>query len=129
MRYLSLGEVLEKHRRVVAATGGATAVRDLGGLQSAVVQPRMTFARRDVYPGLAAKAAALGFSLMQSHPFVDGNKRVGHAAMEILLVLNGRELDAPVDEAEKAILEVAAGTRTRDVLVEWVPQPMRPVSS
>ena len=100
MRYLSLGEVLELHRRIIAATGGASELRDLGALESAVAQPRMTFGGEDLYPDLPSKAVALGFSLIQNHPFVDGNKRVGHAALETLLVLNGSELDAPAAEAE-----------------------------
>jgi fido (protein-threonine AMPylation protein) len=46
-------------------------------------------------PLFAEKAAALCLALVQSHPFVDGNKRVGHAAMETFLVLNGTEIDPP----------------------------------
>ena len=128
MRYLSLGEVLELHRRIIAATGGASELRDLGALESAVAQPRMTFGGEDLYPDLPSKAAALGFSLIQNHPFVDGNKRVGHAALETLLVLNGSELDAPVAEAEQVILDVAAGTRDRAGFLEWIQQRVRPVS-
>lgn len=79
-RYLALTEVLDLHRRVMEQSGGATGLRDLGMLESAVAQPRQTFAGVDLYPSLAAKAAALGFSLIQNHPFVDGNKRIGHAA-------------------------------------------------
>jgi prophage maintenance system killer protein len=43
MRYLTLGEVVALHRAVVAATGGADGVRDLGGLESALAQPKATF--------------------------------------------------------------------------------------
>jgi death-on-curing protein len=60
----------------------------------------MTFGGEDLYPDLHAKAAALAFALINNHPLVDGNKRIGHAALETLLVLNGFELDAGVDEAE-----------------------------
>jgi death-on-curing protein len=69
-------------------------------LESATAQPRKTFGGEDLYPDLPAKAAALAFSLINNHPLVDGNKRIGHAALETLLVLNGFELDAGVDEAE-----------------------------
>lgn len=129
MRYLTLGEVLELHGRVVAESGGATAIRDLGALESAVAQPRTTFGGEDLYPDLAAKAAALGFSLIQNHPFVDGNKRTGHAALETFLVLNGAELDAPVAEAERVVLEVAAGARDRAGFLEWVRQRMKPLAA
>ena len=126
MRHLSLGEVLELHRRIVEGPGGPTAVRDLGLLESAVAQPRMTFGGHDLYPELADKAAALGYSLIQNHPFIDGNKRVGHAAMEALLMLNGFELDAPIDDAERAVLDLAAGRLTREAFTAWVRKHTRP---
>ena len=80
----------------------------------------MTFGGEDLYPTVVDKAAVLGFCLIQNHPFVDGNKRVGHAAMETFLVLNGLEIDAPVDEQEAVILRVASGEMSRDDFSEWV---------
>jgi death on curing protein len=120
VRYLSLAEVLDLHRRVIAAAGGAASLRDLGALESAVAQPRATFGGEDLYPDLPAKAVALAFSLINNHPFVDGNKRVGHAALETCLLLNGFELKATVDSSERMILDVAAGQVTRDQLLAWV---------
>jgi death on curing protein len=120
MRYLSLAEVLELHRRVIEQAGGSMGLRDMGALESAVAQPRMTFGGEDLYPSLVGKAAALCFSLVQNHPFVDGNKRVGHAAMETFLVLNGFEIDATTDEQEKLILALAAGELSRELLVNWL---------
>ena len=61
---------------------------------------------RDLYPGLNAKAAALRFSLIQNSPSVDNNKRIGHAAMETTLVLNGVGLTATIDTAEAVVLAV-----------------------
>ncbi len=107
MRYLSLAEVIELHRRVVDQSGGASGLRDIGRLESAIAQPRMTFGGRDLYPALIEKAGALCFSLVQNHPFVDGNKRLGHAAMEVFLVLNRHKIKASVDEQETLILGVA----------------------
>jgi death-on-curing protein len=71
-------------------------------------------------PGVIEKAAALGFSLVMGHPFVDGNKRTGHAAMETFLVLNGYEVSAPVDEQERVMLQLAAGEVSRDDFVKWL---------
>ena len=82
MRYLTLNEVLELYRQVMARTGGAEGIHDLNGLDSAIAQPRMTFGGEELYPTIVEKASALGFSLIMNHPFVDGNKRAGHAAME-----------------------------------------------
>jgi len=69
---------------------------------------------------LIDKAAALGFSLVRSHAFVDGNKRVAHAAMETFLLLNGVEIAAPIDEQECIMLALAAGTYSRDELLRWL---------
>jgi death-on-curing protein len=120
MRYLTLNEVLDLHRRTIEQSGGAERVRELGGVESAVAQPQMTFGGEELYPTIESKATALCFSLVMNHPFVDGNKRIGHAAMETFLVLNGCELVANVDDAEKVILMLAAGDLTREELLEWV---------
>lgn len=120
MRHLSLGEVLELYRRIIAQSGGASGIHDVGALESAVAQPRMTFGGQDLYPTVVEKAAALGFSLIRNHPFVDGNKRLGHAAMETFLILNGCEIDASVDEQEAIVLQVASGEMTRDGFTGWL---------
>lgn len=120
MRYLSISEVLELHRRLIDVSGGASGLRDLGALESAIAQPHLTFAGQDLYPEALSKAAALGFSLVMNHPFIDGNKRVGHASMETMLVLNGYEIDAAIDEQEQIILTLAAGELERQDFVTWL---------
>ena len=81
-----------------------------------------------LYPTLVEKAAALCFSLVQDHPFVDGNKRVGHAAMETFLVLNGVEVDAPVDDQERVMLDLAAGRIDQSQLADWLRQHLKPLA-
>jgi len=120
MRHLTVDEILELHRLVFLQSGGVIGIRDLGALDSAVAQTRVSFGGTDLYPTIVEKAAALGYSLIMNHPFVDGNKRVGHAAMETFLVLNGYEIRADVDEQEKTILRLAAGTLSRDEFVDWL---------
>ncbi len=120
MRYLTLNEVLELHRRIIAQSGGALGVLSLSALESALAQPRMTFGAEELYPTVIEKASALGYSLIKNHPFVDGNKRTGHAAIEVFLVLNGFEIDAPVDEQERAILQVASGDMDRAAFLAWL---------
>jgi death-on-curing protein len=120
MRYLSLAEVLELHRRVVDLAGGASALRDIGALQSALAQARVTFDGVDLYPTLEEKAAALMLSLIANHPFVDGNKRVGHAAVETFLMLNGLEFNSSVDESERMVIAIASGKASRDEILAWI---------
>jgi death-on-curing protein len=80
----------------------------------------MTFGGQDLYPSLPEKAATMGFSLVCNHPFVDGNKRLGHAAMETILVLNGLELAASADDQEHIIMRLAAGSLRREDFTAWV---------
>ncbi|NJN67114.1 MAG: type II toxin-antitoxin system death-on-curing family toxin [Chloroflexaceae bacterium] len=120
MRYLEVEDLLMLHRQIIAQSGGSTGLRDIGMLASATAQPRQTFGGQDLHPSIAQKAAALGFSLICNHPFIDGNKRTGHAAMETFLVLNGYEIAAPVDEQEQMVLAIAAGACDRETLAGWV---------
>jgi death-on-curing protein len=120
MRFLSLAEVLVLQQRLIATSGGADGLRDAGALESAVSQPHASFAGEDLYPDLIAKAAALGHALVMNHPFLDGNKRLGHAAMETFLVLNGQEIVCELDEQERMMLTLAAGEVSRAEFTEWL---------
>lgn len=120
MRYLTLVEILELHRRIIQQSGGTLGIRDLGLLESAIAQPRMTFGGEYLYPTSTEKAAAIGFSIIMNHPFIDGNKRTGHAATETFLILNGLEINAPVDEQEELILNIASGNLSREEFAAWL---------
>jgi death-on-curing protein len=124
MRYLSLQEVISLHSLLISQSGGSSGLRDRGALESAVAQPEASFGGEDLYADLASKAAALGHSLIQNHPFVDGNKRIGHGAMEVFLLLNGHEIDASVDDQEKIIIQVASGKISRIEFSEWISKHM-----
>lgn len=120
MRFITLREALEVHRQVLRQSGGTPGLRDVNGLESALEQPLATFDGTDLYPSVLAKAAALAFFIIRNHPFIDGNKRVGHAAMEIVLVLNGFSIDADVDEQEQVVLAVASAEMSREQLTTWL---------
>jgi death-on-curing protein len=127
MKSLTLFQILELHQRLIAESGGTSGVRDFGALESAVAQPEMTFAGEDLYPTLIDKAGALAYSLCMNHPFVDGNKRIAHAAMEVLLVLNGFEISASVDEQERLFLDLASGKLSREELIGWLQKKVVPI--
>jgi death-on-curing protein len=82
IRYLTLNQVLELYRRLIEQSGGLAGIANLGALESALAQPRATFDGKELYATLVEKAAVLGYLIIQNHPFVDGNKRTGHAALE-----------------------------------------------
>ncbi len=120
MRSLTIAEVLETYQRVMHQSGGLVGIRDFGALESSIAQPFMTFGGNELYPSLVEKAAVLGFSIIQNHPFADGNKRTGHAVMATFLALNGYSIDAGTDEQVDIILSVASGKLSRELFTEWL---------
>jgi death on curing protein len=117
---ISRQEALLLHQAALDAHGGLSGLRDSGLLDSALAQPSMTFDGRDLYPTTREKAAALATSLILNHPFVDGNKRVGFAAMAVFLLRNGFLLNCTDDEGESMMLAVAAHTAEREELTDWI---------
>lgn len=120
MIYLTTDEVILLQSQVIAQSGGLSGVKNRGLIDSAVAQPRQSFGGVDLYPTLAEKAAALGYSLASNHGFEDGNKRIAHAALEAFLVMNGHELNAPVDEQEQLFWQLASKQVSRETFTEWV---------
>lgn len=126
-RFLTVNEILQLYRQVMLNPGGTVGILSMEALESAVAQPRATFDGNELYPSIIEKAAALGYSLVMNHPFVDGNKRIGHAAMEVFLVLNGFEIVADIDEQENVILRLAAGNLERDEFAGWLREHVKAV--
>src|SRR5712692_11546926 len=107
--FLTLDEVLEIHRDQLARYGGAVGVRDLGLLQSALAQPQATFGGQFLHADLFEMAAAYLFHLVQNHPFVDGNKRVGAVVALVFLRMNDQDPGITNVDLESLVLSVAQG--------------------
>ena len=126
-RYLTLPEVLALHAEAIRLHGGGAGVRDLGLIESATQQPQMGYGDAEFYPTLAEKAAVIGYSLTKNHGFIDGNKRVGFAALDTFLRVNGCFIEATADAAEAICLGVASGSASRDDLTAWVHAHVQPL--
>jgi len=120
MKFLSPQQVLFIHARLVAETGGKTGLRDLALLESAVARPQASFADQDLYPSLFEKAAALLDSLVNNHPFVDGNKRTGITSAALFLQINGLRLTCSLAELETFTLQVATEHPSLETLAVWL---------
>ncbi|NJC88159.1 MAG: type II toxin-antitoxin system death-on-curing family toxin [Desulfuromonas sp.] len=120
MSSLTPAQLLFLHYRLIVTTGGGHGVRDLGALQAAAARPQATFDRKELYPDLFAKAAALLESLIRNHPFVDGNKRTAIAAAGLLLRRNGYRLTAGQDELYAFTLRMATGAAGQDEARQWL---------
>ncbi|OBG75340.1 MULTISPECIES: type II toxin-antitoxin system death-on-curing family toxin [unclassified Mycobacterium] len=90
---------------------GPDKLRDFGLLEAAVMRPQATAFGDDAYPSLHEKAAALLHSLARNHPFVDGNKRTGWAAVTVFYRINGYTVADEIDPGQVVglVVDVAEG--------------------
>ena len=126
---LSASQLIALHGELMKAFGGHRGLRDRAALESAAARPGMTFDGEDLYPDLAAKAAALMHSLVVNHAFVDGNKRVGAAAAELVVLVNGSRLRSPDSDLEDVTLAVARGELSAEALAIWFRQRLEPAEA
>ena len=126
MRYLTPEQVLFIHARLIAETGGEHGIRDLGLLLSAAARPQAAFEGNELYPDLYHKAAALMESLINNHPFVDGNKRTGIASAALFLRLNGRLLTTSNEAVVSFVLSIAKGDESVESIAEWLELSCKP---
>jgi death-on-curing protein len=120
--YLSIEQVVALHEELIDQSGGTASLRNRGLFEAAVARPAMTFGGDDLYPDLAAKAAALMHALVLNHPFLDGNTRIGVHAAELFVELNGGALEASDEELERLTLDVAEGKVGPEALAIWFRQ-------
>jgi death-on-curing protein len=109
IRFLTLEQVLALHADQIQRYGGGLGVRDLGRLQSALAMPRASFGGQYLHPTLHEMAAASLFHLVQNHPFLDGNERIGLAATIAFLGLNDTWLEADPTGLLETVMKVAQG--------------------
>jgi death-on-curing protein len=123
--FLTLDEVLALHADQIERYGGRPGIRDIGLLQSALGVPAATFEGRFLHGSLHEMAAAYLFHLVRDHPFIDGNKRTGLAALLAFLGLNSYWLDADPKELEKFVRSVAAGKISKAEIAVFVQRHIR----
>ena len=101
VQFLSVDEVLEIHTALISRFGGANGLRDKGLLESALYRPQTGY-----YSDLVEMAAALFESLMNNHPFIDGNKRVAFFSTDVFLRLNGYKMAVESKTAHAFLMEL-----------------------
>ncbi|GFN34938.1 type II toxin-antitoxin system death-on-curing family toxin [Tepidimicrobium xylanilyticum] len=120
MKRLTKTQILKMHSLLIQETGGSGGIRDEGLLDSALNLPFQSFDGEDIYKTIQAKAARLGFSLINNHPFVDGNKRIGILVMLVFLEINGIEIICTDEELVELGLGVADGSVSYKDLLNWI---------
>ncbi len=122
IEFLTLDDVLETHREQIRVYGGSDGLRDAGLLESALAQPSAQFGGVHLHQGLCAMAAAYLFHLVQNHPFMDGNKRVGLEAALLFLEINNFPIQVEDDELIDLVLSTAQGQTSKAAIAEFFRQ-------
>jgi death-on-curing protein len=123
--YLTIAEVLEMHRHLINEFGGLHGVREAGLLASAVFRRQTGY-----YDDLLHQAAAMMESLANNHAFLDGNKRIAFASVDVFLQLNGYALEVNPLEAHKFITEKIAARGFRvAVILRWLRECVHPLQT
>jgi death-on-curing protein len=114
--YVDTADALFFHKELIERYGGATGIRDAGALESALHRPQPGY-----YDTIIHEAAALLESLVQIHPFVDGNKRVAFAVVDVFLRINSRAISADSKQIYEFLIELLNnGTFDMEHLVPWL---------
>jgi death on curing protein len=120
--YVTTADALFFHKQLIERYGGAAGVRDVGALESALHRPQTGY-----YDTLIHEAAALLESLLQSHPFVDGNKRVDFAVVDVFLRINGYSITADSKTIYAHMMSLfEARSFDMEHVVPWLQDIVRP---
>ena len=125
-RYLSIVELLKLYRGVMESARRTANIQKLSMIEVSLARPKACWGRRELYPTLSRKAVALCYELVKNAGFAAGNTRTAHAALETMLVLNGYEIAASVDEQERVMMAVADDRMSEEELTEWVDSRLAP---
>jgi death-on-curing protein len=120
MKKIPIDLVLKFHAKMAKSTGGDSGVRDINLLQSALNNAFSTFDGYELYKTVEKKCANICFCIINNHPFVDGNKRMGIYVMLILLEYNGIVLNFTQQELVDLGLGVADNRYGQEDISNWI---------
>lgn len=124
---ISVNQALEIHETAINQFGGASGVRDMSGLESALARPFQTFSAEELYPAIEDKAAAIAESIIVNHPFIDGNKRTGYILMEAILRFGRKKISENDDEIYNVIIKISTGEMRFDEIAAWLKANTQPL--
>lgn len=127
IKYLSEAEIIAINEEMVAKFGGIHGVRDLGLLQSAVGRPQLSVALKDAYHSIFDKAAALLHSIINNHPFLDGNKRTSLFSAILFLEYNGCKFQADKSEMVSYVKRIHDEKLSTEQIAAWLKSHCRKV--
>ena len=119
MIFFESEQVIKLHGSLIAKTGGMDGIRDENLLDSALKSPFQTFDGNELYPDIFDKASQLCYSLVENHPFADGNKRIGVHLTLLFLKINNENIEYSQAELIDFGLNIASGKMNKDAIKAW----------
>lgn len=126
---ISVKETEHLHAILIRNFGGTDGIRDKPALESALSRPFQTFDGTELYPTPVEKAAALIESILNNHPFVDGNKRTGYTLLRLFLMNNGLDLRASQEEKYEFVIGIASGQKRYEEILMWLESHVKTTGS
>jgi death-on-curing protein len=129
IRYIELADYLAIAAEITGLDPTTlTRVTKLGLAESALHAPAAGFGETEFYPDFIDKAAVLVVHLAKNHPLPDGNKRAAWVALRLFIELNDWiwHTTPTIDDAEQAVLAIAAGTWNQDDTSTWLRRHLAP---
>lgn len=120
MIWITKEQIKEFQEKLIKKTGGSFGLRDEGGLESCIYSPLQLFDGKEFYSSIIDKASRVSYLLVNNHPFIDGNKRIG--ALTLLYILEVNKINYTFNNKEliNSYFSLAAGEITYQQFDTWV---------
>lgn len=117
---ITVEQAMAIHDVLIENFGGAKGTRDIGSLESALSRPFQTFDGNELYPNPIDKAAAIFESLINNHPFIDGNKRTAYVIMQLVLLEFNIAIKASQEEKYDFVIASSQGKLKFIEIKKWL---------
>lgn len=118
--FLRLENIILFHEKIIKKTGGSAGIRDRGLIESALNRAFVTYDGKDLYPSIIEKISVITQSLISNHGFIDGNKRIGIAAMLVMLKMKNVKVSYKQQELIELGLKTAEGFMKEKDILNWI---------
>jgi death-on-curing protein len=129
VRYVELADYLAISAEITGLdTPTLIRVTKVDLAESALHAPAAGFGETEFYPDFIDKAAVLIVHLAKNHPLPDGNKRAAWVALRLFIEINDWTWNTmpTVDDAERVVLAIAAGTWNQEDASTWLQRHLAP---
>jgi death on curing protein len=120
VKKLSPKQILLIHDELIDIYGGSHGIRDRNLLESAIYQPFASYGGIDLYSTIFDKSAALLRSMINNHPFIDGNKRTAIVSVQISLEESGYTFNASIKDTYNFLNKVANQNLSVEEISNWL---------